>query len=35
MDEISILSPWNIKEAYQSAIKAKDKIIRRQNARRG
>lgn len=35
MDEISILSPRNIEEAYQSAMKAKEKIIRKQNARRG
>eukprot|EP00253_Pinus_taeda_P033085 PITA_33085 len=35
LDEISILSPNNTEEAYQSAIKAEDKINRRQNARRG
>ena len=35
LDEISILSPNNTKEAYQSAIKAEEKINRRHNARRG
>jgi len=35
LDEISILSPRNIEEAYQSAIKAEEKITRKQNARRG
>ena len=35
LDEISILSPRNIEEAYQSAMKAEEKIIRKQNARRG
>eukprot|EP00253_Pinus_taeda_P032880 PITA_32880 len=35
LDEISILSPNNTEEAYQSAIKAEQKIDRRQNARRG
>lgn len=34
LDEISILSPNNTKEAYQSAIKANEKISRRQNAQR-
>jgi len=29
LDEISILSPKNTKEAYQSAMKAKEKITRR------
>lgn len=35
LDEISILSPKNIEEAYQSAMKAEEKITRKQNARRG
>lgn len=35
LDEISILSPNNIEEAYQSAIKVEEKINRRQNAHRG
>eukprot|EP00253_Pinus_taeda_P013033 PITA_13033 len=35
LDEISILSPNNTEEAYQSAIKVEEKITRRQNARRG
>eukprot|EP00253_Pinus_taeda_P014351 PITA_14351 len=35
LDEISILSPRNIEEAYQSAMKAEKKITRKQNARRG
>eukprot|EP00253_Pinus_taeda_P018619 PITA_18619 len=35
LDEISILSPNNTEEAYQSAIKAEEKINQRQNARRG
>eukprot|EP00253_Pinus_taeda_P017754 PITA_17754 len=35
LDEISILSPKNTEEAYQSAIKAEEKLNRRQNARRG
>eukprot|EP00253_Pinus_taeda_P036230 PITA_36230 len=35
LDEISILSPNNTEEAYQSAIKAEEKLNRRQNARRG
>eukprot|EP00253_Pinus_taeda_P009832 PITA_09832 len=35
LDEISILSPKNIEQAYQSAMKAEEKITRRQNARRG
>eukprot|EP00253_Pinus_taeda_P014170 PITA_14170 len=35
LDEISILSPNNTEEAYQSEIKAEEKIARRQNARRG
>eukprot|EP00253_Pinus_taeda_P033569 PITA_33569 len=34
-DEISILSPKNIEEAYKSAVKAEEKITRKQNARRG
>lgn len=35
LDEIIILSPNNTEEAYESAIKAEEKINRRQNARRG
>eukprot|EP00253_Pinus_taeda_P006251 PITA_06251 len=35
LDEISILSPNNTEEAYQSTIKAEEKLNRRQNARRG
>eukprot|EP00253_Pinus_taeda_P035377 PITA_35377 len=35
LDEISILSLKNIKEAYQSVVKAKEKITIKQNARRG
>lgn len=35
LDEISILSPNNTEEAYQSAIKAEEKLNRRQNAHRG
>eukprot|EP00253_Pinus_taeda_P020450 PITA_20450 len=35
LDEISILSPNNTEEAYQSEIKAEEKINLRQNARRG
>eukprot|EP00253_Pinus_taeda_P022992 PITA_22992 len=35
LDEISILSPNNTEEAYQSAIKAEENLNRRQNARRG
>eukprot|EP00253_Pinus_taeda_P009621 PITA_09621 len=35
LDEISILSPKKIEEAYQSVMKAEEKITRRQNARRG
>eukprot|EP00253_Pinus_taeda_P002212 PITA_02212 len=35
LDEISILSPNNTEEAYESAIKAEEKINRRQNAQRG
>eukprot|EP00253_Pinus_taeda_P008213 PITA_08213 len=35
LDEISILSLNNTEEAYQSAIKAEEKITKRQNARRG
>eukprot|EP00253_Pinus_taeda_P026850 PITA_26850 len=35
LDEISILSPNNMEEAYQSAVKAEEKLNRRQNARRG
>jgi len=33
LDEISILSTNNTKEAYQSAINAEEKFNRRQNAR--
>eukprot|EP00253_Pinus_taeda_P027660 PITA_27660 len=35
LDEISILSPNNTEEAYQRAIKAEEKLNRRQNAWRG
>eukprot|EP00253_Pinus_taeda_P002837 PITA_02837 len=35
LDEISILYPKNIEEAYQSALKAEEKITRKQNARKG
>eukprot|EP00253_Pinus_taeda_P036440 PITA_36440 len=35
LDEISILFPKNIEEAYQSAMKAEEKITKKQNARRG
>jgi len=35
LDEINILSPRNIEEAYQSAVKAEEKINRKQNNRRG
>ena len=35
LDEISILSPKTINEAYQSALKAEENIARKQNARRG
>ena len=35
LDEISILSPKTIEEAYQSALKVEEKIVRKQNARRG
>lgn len=35
LDEISILSPKTIEETYQSALKAEEKISRKQNARRG
>lgn len=35
LDEISILSPRNIEEAFQSAVKAEEKINRKQNSRRG
>eukprot|EP00253_Pinus_taeda_P011532 PITA_11532 len=35
LDEISILSPNNTEEAYQSAVKAEEKLNQRQNARRG
>ena len=35
LDEISILSLKNIEEAYQSAMKAEEKITKKQNARRG
>lgn len=34
LDEISILSPKNIEQAYQSTMKAEEKITRKQNARR-
>jgi len=35
LDDISIISPKSIEEAYQSALKAEEKIARKQNARRG
>ena len=35
LDEISILSPKTIDEAYQSALKAEEKIARKQKSRRG
>eukprot|EP00253_Pinus_taeda_P002972 PITA_02972 len=35
LDEISILSPRSIEEAFQSAAKAEEKINRKQNNRRG
>jgi len=35
LDEISILSPRNIEEAFQSAVKVEEKINRKQNNRRG
>eukprot|EP00253_Pinus_taeda_P006788 PITA_06788 len=35
LDEISILSPRSIEEAFQSAVKVEDKINRKQNNRRG
>eukprot|EP00253_Pinus_taeda_P033803 PITA_33803 len=35
LDEISIFSPKTIEEAYQSALKAEEKIAKKQNARRG
>eukprot|EP00253_Pinus_taeda_P021340 PITA_21340 len=35
LNEISILSPKTIEEAYQSALKSEEKIARKQNARRG
>jgi len=35
LDEINILSPKNIEEAYQSAMKEEEKITIKQNARRG
>ena len=35
LDEISFLSPRNIEEAFQSAVKAEEKINRKQNNRRG
>jgi len=35
LDEISILSPRTLDEAYQFALKAEEKINRKQNARRG
>eukprot|EP00253_Pinus_taeda_P029162 PITA_29162 len=34
LDEISILSPKSIEEAYQSALKAEEKIARKQNVKR-
>ena len=33
LDEISILSPKTMEEAYQSALKVEEKIARKQNAR--
>jgi len=35
LDEISILSPRSIEEAFQSAVKAEEKINKKQNNRRG
>eukprot|EP00253_Pinus_taeda_P033877 PITA_33877 len=35
LDEINILSPQNIEEAFQSAVKAEEKINRKQNNGRG
>lgn len=35
LDEISILSPQNIEESFQSAVKAHEKINRKKNNRRG
>ena len=35
LDEIGILSPRTLDEAYQFSLKAEEKIIRKQNARRG
>lgn len=35
LDEISILSPRNTEEAFQSSVKAEEKINRKQNNRRG
>eukprot|EP00253_Pinus_taeda_P026853 PITA_26853 len=35
LDEINILSPRSIEEAFQSAVKAEEKINRKQNNRRG
>lgn len=35
LDEISILSPRNIEEAFQSVVKAEEKINMKQNNRRG
>eukprot|EP00253_Pinus_taeda_P016900 PITA_16900 len=35
LDEISIISPKTIEEAYHSALKVEEKIARKQNARRG
>eukprot|EP00253_Pinus_taeda_P030848 PITA_30848 len=35
LDEIGILSPQTLDEAYQFALKAKEKINRKQNAKRG
>ena len=35
LDEISILSPITIDEAYQCALKEEEKINRKKNSRRG
>eukprot|EP00253_Pinus_taeda_P007847 PITA_07847 len=35
LDKISILSPRSIEEAFQSAVKAEEKINRKQNSKRG
>ena len=35
LDEISILSPQNIEEAFQSAVKVEENINRKHNNRRG